>query len=108
MLFEQILCLLAPYPFLKGIKYVEVNTNWNVTISYEINQILMCISFSRFYILMRYTLFMSQFMNPRSNRLCTMNGCEAGHMFAIKSLMKQRPYFFLSCTLVLTIYLFGY
>ncbi|TNV70625.1 hypothetical protein FGO68_gene10361 [Halteria grandinella] len=37
-----------------------------------------------------------------------MNGCEAGHMFALKSTMKQRPYAFLFYTLVLTIVLFGY
>lgn len=37
MVFEQFFCLFAPYPFLQGIKYYEVNTNWHVTISYEIN-----------------------------------------------------------------------
>lgn len=88
MVLEQVLALVAPYPFLQGIKYVEENTDWHVTISYEINQILMCLSFTRVYILLRYHLFMSTFMSPRSTRLCSMNGCEAGHMFAIKSIMK--------------------
>jgi Ion channel len=108
MCLEQVLCLIAPYPFFNGVKYNEWNGNWNINTEYELNQILMCLSFSRVYILMRWHLFCTNFMNPRSNRLCMMNGCEAGHMFALKSIMKQRPYTFLFYTLVLTIVLFGY
>ena len=37
-----------------------------------------------------------------------MNGCDANEMFAIKSLMKQMPFTFISAALVLTIFLFGY
>jgi hypothetical protein len=68
----------------------------------------MCLSFARIYIHLRYTLIVSKFMNPRSKRVCTMNGCEAEHMFAIKSIMKQMPYTFISFTLTITIFLFGY
>ena len=100
--------LLAPYPFLQGLVYTEVNLNWHVTITYEINQILLCLSFVRFYILLRFTLIISMFMNPRSNRVCVMNGCEADHQFAIKAIMKQMPYTFIFVTLAITIFLFGY
>lgn len=88
MVFEQLLCLIAPYPFFKGIIYSERNNDWNITITYELNQILMCLSFARVYLLLRLHLFSTNFMNPRSNRLCSMNGCDAGHMFALKSTMK--------------------
>jgi hypothetical protein len=108
MVVEQALNLISPYPFFQGIKYYEVNTNWHVTISYEINQILMCVTFFRLYMVLRFFLVLSKFMNPRSNRVCTMNGCEANHMFAIKSIMKQNPFFFLTLTLIINIYLFGY
>jgi hypothetical protein len=37
-----------------------------------------------------------------------MNGCEADHMFAIKSIMKQNPYVFISVIVASTIFLFGY
>ena len=88
MVLEQFFVLIAPYPFLQGVKYTEVSSNWNVTIQYEINQILMCVSFSRIYIILRYVLFISKFMNPRSVRVCVINGCSADHMFAIKGLVK--------------------
>lgn len=34
---ESAIIMIQPYPFLMGLKYYEVNSNWNVTISYEIN-----------------------------------------------------------------------
>ena len=107
-LLESAIMLIQPYPFLMGFKYYEVNTNWNVTISYEINQIIMCIMFARVYIILRFTLVNSKFMNPRSQRVCVMNGCEAEEMFAIKSLMKQMPFIFISAALVFSIVGFGY
>jgi hypothetical protein len=89
---ELVIILMAPYPFLMGLQYHEDNTNWNITVTYEINQILMCFSFCRVYLLLRFTLINSKFNNPRSHRICIMNGCEADEMFAIKSLMKQAPF----------------
>ena len=108
MALEQSIVIFAPYPFFQGLRYYEVNKNWDVTISYEINDVLLCMSFARVYILLRFTLIVSMFMDPRSNRVCVMNGCEADHMFAIKAIMKHMPYTFISLSLVLTIYLFGY
>jgi hypothetical protein len=100
--------LIAPYPGLQFLTYTEVNKNWGTTYSYDINQILMCCSFLRVYLLMRFTLIVSKFMNPRSKRISLMNGCRASHMFAVKALMKESPYIFIFTTIALTIYLFGY
>ena len=85
---EQFIALIAPFPFFQGIKYVEENPNWKVTISYEMNQVLMCFSFVRLYIVLRFILLISKFMNPRSIRVCVINGCSANHMFAMKAFMK--------------------
>jgi hypothetical protein len=87
---------------------VEYNSNWGVTITYQVNQILMCVSFCRIYIMLRYTLIVSKFMSPRSKRVAVMNGCEAEHMFALKAIMKQRPFTFITCALGISIFLFGY
>jgi hypothetical protein len=108
MIIEQIICLIAPYPFLVNYDYSEVNTDYKVTIQYDINQILMCFSFLRVYIPMRFGLFKSYFMTPRASRMATLVGTRANHMFAIKSLSKQRPYSLLVITLGLSIFLFGY
>jgi hypothetical protein len=72
------------------------------------NQIMMCLSFIRVYIYLRFALIVSKFMNPRSKRVCSMNGCEADQMFAIKSIMKQNPFRFIFVTVIATIFLFGY
>jgi hypothetical protein len=108
MVLEQLIALMAPYPGLQNFRYVEQNTNWNTSYSYDFNQILMCLSFTRIYLHLRFTLINSKFQNPRSKRVCQMNGCVADHMFAIKSIMKQNPYVFISVIVASTIFLFGY
>lgn len=51
---------------------------------------------------------MTQFMNPRSQRICSMNGYEADAIFAIKSIMKQKPYTILWVSMVISTMIFGY
>lgn len=63
-----------------------------MTIEYDVNDILVVLNFTRFYILLKFVLFMTQFANPRAVRVCGMNGCEADPMFAIKGMMKQKPW----------------
>jgi hypothetical protein len=47
-------------------------------------------------------------MNPRSQRVCMVNGCEANTMFAIKALFKQRPYLILYGSLLVMTVIFGW
>lgn len=47
-------------------------------------------------------------MSPRSKRICAINGCEADLMFAVKAIMKQKPYLTIFVSLGTTILLFGY
>ena len=81
---------------------------FSVEISYSFNDILLCLTFLRIYLFVRFSLVASQFMSPRSKRICTMNGCEADLMFALKSTIKLRPYLAVTIALVLTIVCFGY
>ncbi|TNV83749.1 hypothetical protein FGO68_gene975 [Halteria grandinella] len=108
MLQEQIICLFAPYPFLHQYQYSEENVNWHVTVTYSINSILTCICFIRVYIPLRYLLFSSTFMGPRSSRVTRMAGADATHMFALKAAMKQTPMIYIISTLLASIFLFGY
>jgi hypothetical protein len=105
---EIIIALFAPYPFLQGYKYHEICENWKTDIYYEWNHILACMSFCRIYVVFRYTFSVSKFMNPRSKRVCMMNGCEANHLFALKAIMKEMPYTFITVSLAVSILLFGY
>lgn len=108
MLIEQALMIIAPYPYLDEFRWNEYNDMFKAWFYYTVNEILLCLSFMRIYILIRFSLVASQFMNPRSKRICAINGCEADLMFAMKSIMKQRPYLTILIALAVTIILFGY
>lgn len=100
--------ILSPLPFLDKVIYEEYNDMFDATFNYSYNDILLCLSFVRIYLFIRFGLVSSRFMNPRSKRICTMNGCEANLMFAMKAMMKQKPYLAIFVNSVLTIIVFGY
>ena len=87
LLAEVILQLVAPYNFLSGYKYVENVEAYDVTIEYEINELLLFFSFVRIYMLLRMYIYYSEYLTPRSLRVCQMNGCESNMLFAVKSLI---------------------
>lgn len=88
MAFEMLINAMAPYPFLDGVKYTEYVEAFDTTISYEVNDILLFFCFNRLYLCIKFVLYLTQFKNPRAQRICSMNGCEASSMFAVKALMK--------------------
>lgn len=106
--FEICLCVIAPYPFLDGLKYRENVLAYETSIEYEVNDILLYFSFCRFYLLLRFLLYMTQFMSPRSQRVCAMHGTEADLMFAVKGVMKQMPEKLLIWALVISTVIFGF
>lgn len=108
MTFEIILMLLAPYPHLQEFTYTEYVQTYDVYINYRINDMLLCASFIRAYLLVRCALVISPFMTPRSKRVCFMNNCEANLTFAVKAYMKQSPYTAILISLIGTIVMFGY
>lgn len=51
---------------------------------------------------------MTEFMSPRANRMCSLQGCDASTMFAVKGLFKQKPYEILIWSLIVTTIIFGF
>ena len=47
-------------------------------------------------------------MSPRANRVCSLQGCEASTIFAVKGLFKQKPYLILVWSLLITTVMFGF
>ena len=88
MLVEIVVNILAPTPFFDGWKYTEKVEAFDTEVQYEVNDILLFLSFARLYKLVEFILYQTEFMNPRAQRVCSLNGCEAGPMFALKSLMQ--------------------
>lgn len=66
LIYEMGICFLAPYPFFDGLKYRESVDAFEISVEYEINDILLLFSFSRLYLFIRFLLYMTQFMSPRS------------------------------------------
>ena len=94
LVIEILLVIVAPYPYLYNITFQEYNIAYNTWVTYnvsfsnliviQINDVLMFISFIRVYVIARFYLVSSQYMNPRSMRVCLIYGCSASSMFAVK------------------------
>lgn len=76
MAFEIILCSMATYPFLVGIEIEEYVAAYEETIKYTLNEILLSIMFVRLYLPARLSFYMTDFMNPRTQRVCVIHGCK--------------------------------
>lgn len=108
MVAEMGICLLAPYPFLNNIYVSEYYEDWKASVTYQANDYLLFCMFLRFYLPIRFILMITTFMNPRSQRICNMNGCEANYMFAIKALMKKIPYTVITISMSTSVVILGF
>lgn len=88
--------------------YTESNKDFGTVTEYEINDILLSFAFIRIYLLIRYIMVITQYVTPRSQRICGMNGCAADEMFAIRAIMKENPYSLLLYSMVISTLIFGY
>ena len=66
ILMELLINLVSPMPFFNGIKYTEYVKAFDTTIEYEWNDILLFFAFMRLYLTLKFLLYLSSFMNPRS------------------------------------------
>ena len=59
MLIEIVVVVIAPMPFLDGVKYTENVKAFETTLTYEVNDILLFWSFNRLYLGIRFMLYYS-------------------------------------------------
>lgn len=106
---ELILVMLSPYPFFNRLRHSEILPDWdNFEIVYEINDVLLLFSFIRIYLVARYVLFQTGYLDGRSQRICKHNGAEANIMFAIKGFINQQPTKFLAFSVITLMFVFAY
>lgn len=108
LMIELIICAISPYPFLNEINIQEYVKAYDELITIEINDILLFAMFSRIYLLVRYSFYLTKFLNPRTQRVCNIYGCESDSMFALKAVVLQMPIQFLIYALTLSLFIFGY
>lgn len=62
----------------------------------------------RLYLVIRFILSFSRYRNSRMQRLCHINGTNANFMFALKCWKNDRPYTFITASLVVPLIICGY
>ncbi|CAI2367595.1 unnamed protein product [Moneuplotes crassus] len=77
MIIESIITQIGPQVFLRGYKVNEYNYVYDVTIEYEVNNLLCCFVWIKCYAILRTVLTTNKFTNPRAQRVCALNGCHA-------------------------------
>lgn len=109
LIFEIIINSITPFPFIWDETYQESYSDYDTKVSYRVNDIfLLIMCLTRTYIVLRASLTWSNFMDTRSQRVCTMSGTNASFMFSVKSLMKRKPYSVLLSSLVVSVLIFGF
>jgi len=109
MIIECTCTLIQPYPFFAGYQYEEKHMYSDQKATFELNNLFICFMFFfRIYFYVRSMLSMSNYIEPRSQRVCNIYGTDAGYIFSIKALMKESPWRLLGFSLLFSVFVFGY
>lgn len=105
----MLLNIIAPYPGLQDVYLNEVYPDRKVTVRLYSNNILLFLAMHiRTYLILRFLLNFTAYTSPRSQRLCMVYGKEADLNYAIKCVMKNKPYHFLALSLIVPMVIGGY
>jgi hypothetical protein len=108
LLVEYLFNLATPLPFYWNLTVIEHVQATGETTTHRVNDFFLCIMFLRVYTVVRFILTSSLYMNTRAARVCNMNGCRAGYLFAIKCLVKEKPVTVIVINLLISVVCFGY
>jgi len=108
MMAEMLAVFVAPYSFLYGFRFKEYVKEYDTEIEYEVNDVLMVFMFFRLFYLIRFSFYMTDFLNPRTQRVCNIYGCHSDSFFALKAVVKQMPEIYLVFSLSISIFVGGY
>jgi hypothetical protein len=104
-----VLLLIAPYSGLHEIYINESYPDKSITVKLYVNNVLLFLSMHiRIYLTVRLSVILSKYTSPRQQRLCQVYGKEATFMFAIKCIMKVKPYSFLATSTIVPLFIGGY
>ena len=88
---EMFILLFQPYYFLNDITIQTEDVYDGFFFDFKVNYVLVVLSFTKIFIILRVVLLRQIYMSPRSSRLCRMYGCESDYLYAIKCLFKDTP-----------------
>ena len=73
MMLEMLLSGISPLPYMEKFKFTEAHTEFDgeFIIEYDINDVILSFAFAKVYLLVRYVMVGTRFMNPRAQRVCS-------------------------------------
>eukprot|EP01017_Pseudomicrothorax_dubius_P043011 TRINITY_DN7096_c0_g1_i9.p1 TRINITY_DN7096_c0_g1~~TRINITY_DN7096_c0_g1_i9.p1 ORF type:complete len:420 (-),score=80.24 TRINITY_DN7096_c0_g1_i9:81-1340(-) len=108
MIFEILLTIPHPNPFLKGITFNMTALYVNIEYYHTLNELLNLLQIGRLIIILRVLLMFSYFYNTSSQRVCSMYAVKPSYLFVIKSIMKSHPLELIGTALVSSVFIFAY
>ena len=88
--------------------YVNPDTNNNTDYQYKLNYFLIILNCFRIALFGSTVLIRSQYMSPRSGRICKLYGADSGVMFCLKSIFKDNPFSFVTAIFGISVVMFTF
>lgn len=108
MIIEVLLCAVMNYPSLYGVDYTETAIPTAGT-PYVLNDFMLCLMiFIRLPYLLRLILMLSDYQQPRAQRVCSIYGCDANNLFSLKCVMKESSHKVVFFALIISTITFSY
>lgn len=109
MVFECVLVLIQPLPWLKSYNYEEEFNSTTIGIEFPVNDVLIFFMVMiRLYMPIRTILSQSFYTDPRAQRVCSIYGCYADYQFALKSIMIENSWMLLIMALIISLTAISY
>ena len=71
---ELIITTIGPQIFLKDVTYSEYVYDYDITVTYPVNNLLCCFVWVKLYVPLRTFLLTNKYTTPRAHRVCLLNG----------------------------------
>jgi hypothetical protein len=107
-LFYIAISLLHPSPIFDGLSYTTYNDYVGQNITRSINSLLCILVLMRFHFVLRFIIFVLNYMTPETNNYCKKHFFEVNIFFAVKSLIQSFPILIYSICGVFFVYAFTF
>ena len=106
MLFEILLLCIFPYPGYEKKIFIPLRIHFQtIDACYNLGEILYCLMFLRFFIILRALINYSQFQNDRGREYCQSNNVKSNLRFLIKCLVQMHPIRFIVCIAITSLFI---
>jgi hypothetical protein len=102
------IAFLHPNPLCEGKTYTAFNNRINMNVERTINSVLCIIILLRFYFIIRYVIYLTSYMDPKTDHICKKNNFHSNLLFSIKSLIQGMPFLGYPVFGLITVYFFTF